>query len=432
MQERTTTTTTRSFLQENLGWMLASLLLATLVWYIASSAQNPIEQRRFPSRLPIQLLTDDGMVIINDDVTTAQVTIRAPQSVWNVLEANDISVVADLSKKPSGKYIIPLSAALSAARRGTVTDIQPSQITVELARRSEQLVSVNVLRTGDPPPGFIATSTTSEQTVRITGAEDNVERVVAAQARINMQDERAGFTRNVPLIAVDAQGNEVDNVTIAPAEVTVTVDIRTRPDVYELAVIPQLSGEPPLGYFRSSYEWEPKTVIVRGDAGIIQTMNGFIATEAIDLTGKTETFTQHIKLVLPEGVTMPEQVDVNVTVEIKPIEVRREFNNIPVLTQGLDTDDYAITIQPDRISVIVTGPQLVLDALTANDLSVIAPLTGLGVGKHQVTLRASVTKPGIKAENISLPADTVDVTIVSLHPTPTPTPDTTPELQATP
>src|SRR5258706_9221097 len=106
------------FILDNLGWLLGSLVLALVVWYAAVSAQNPVEQRRLSSRIPINILKDSNLIIVNDPPTTALVTVRAPHSVWDVLEAEDISITADLSSAGPGVHTIPLTATLSSARRG--------------------------------------------------------------------------------------------------------------------------------------------------------------------------------------------------------------------------------------------------------------------------------------------------------------------------
>ncbi len=419
------------FILDNLGWLLGSLTLAVVIWYVASSAQNPVQQRRMADRLPIKIVMDDGLLVVNSPATTAQVTVRAPQSVWDVLEADDISVVADLSKRQPGSYTIPLTATLSNARHGTVTDIQPSQITVELARRSEQLVNVTVIQVAEPSPGFTASTTVSDPTAKIVGPEAAVKQVAAVQASVNVQDQRVSFSRVVKLSAVDANNKEIAGLQITPAEVTVTVDVQPRPDVTELSVVPKLIGEVPTGYFRRNYSWDPKTVVVRGDRVIVDAMNGIISTDPIDLTGKNATFTQKVKLTLPIGVTLPDPVEITVTVEIAPVIGSRQFDSIPVQTQGLDPADFTITVQPERVSVIVSGPQPLLDALDASEISVIAPLGGLSAGKTSVTLQASVNAPGINSQDIVIPNAKVDVTIVALHPTATPTPGPTRSITVT-
>src|SRR5215813_12618930 len=100
------------FVLDNLGWMAGSLILATLVWYVATSGQDPVEQRRLQGGVPIQILTDDDALVVGTAPSTAEVTIRAPHSVWDVLAPQDVSVVADLTKKQPGTYTVQLKASL--------------------------------------------------------------------------------------------------------------------------------------------------------------------------------------------------------------------------------------------------------------------------------------------------------------------------------
>src|SRR6201989_3175084 len=97
------------FFLDNLGWLVGSLILAVIVWYAATSGQNPVEQRRLTGGVPIHVLTCEDILVFGTPPTTAEVTIRAPRSVWDVLETQDVSVVADLTKRAPGTYTIPLT-----------------------------------------------------------------------------------------------------------------------------------------------------------------------------------------------------------------------------------------------------------------------------------------------------------------------------------
>src|SRR6266850_287685 len=96
---------TLRFILDNLVWMVGALALAILVWYAAVSAQNPVEQRRFPGRIPIHV----------------------------------------------------------------VTDIQPPEVTYDLAKRSDKLVSIDVIRISEPPPGLTSVPKLSVKEARISG-----------------------------------------------------------------------------------------------------------------------------------------------------------------------------------------------------------------------------------------------------------------------
>jgi YbbR domain-containing protein len=150
-------------------------------------------------------------------------------------------------------------------------------------------------------------------------------------------------------------------------------------------------------------------------------MDGVIRTEPIDQTGRAQRFTQTVKVSLPPGVEMADPMDITVTVEINPVQSSREFADIPVQPQGLDRADYLITITPERVNVIVSGPKILVDQITSTDVSVFAPLNGLAAGEHTVTLQASVTKAEIAAVTVRIPNDLVQVRITARNPTPTPT-----------
>ncbi len=409
------------FILDNLTWLGGSLALAVLVWYAAVSAQDPVEQRRYTSRVPIEIKHDEGLLVLNAPPTTAQVMIRALRSVWDRLDVEDISVQANLSNRGPGSYDVELHGALLRDRRGSVTDIQPGFIRVELVRRAEKLVNVVVQATADPPVGFIPTMTPAQATGRVVGPEAQVRQVESLLAQISLRDQRARFSSTVTLVPVDADRKPVAGVTVTPVEVVVDVDIQPRPGTTEVSVIPNFVGELPRGYVRGNYTWEPNRIVVRGDQSAITAMNGVLLTDRIDLTGKTQTFTQTVKLALPFGVNLPDPKDITVTVKIEPVIVSREFADIPVQPQGLDPADFQITVQPDRVSVIVKGPQSVVEALTASDISVFAPLSGQAAGKVTVTLQASISRSEINSRDVVIPNARAEVTIVARNPTPTPT-----------
>lgn len=105
--------TPRHFIADNFGWLIGSVVLAVVVWFAAQNQQNPVEQQQFASSIPVQVLKDSTMLVV-DQPQPVRVVLRAPHTVWEALDANDISVSADLRGKTAGVYTVPLSAVLSA------------------------------------------------------------------------------------------------------------------------------------------------------------------------------------------------------------------------------------------------------------------------------------------------------------------------------
>ena len=423
----------RRLILDNAVWMVGSIFLAVIIWFAAENQQNPVQQQQF--RDPVQVLKDPTMLVVNSPPSVT-VIVRAPVSVLNLLQDSDITVTADLRGQPAGTHVVTLTAALSQQRLGAVSAVLPGQATIDLAQRSEQAFNITVSQSQSPPVGFEMTSATPhDQTAKVSGSADQVKQVASIIAPIDLSTETKPLTRTLPLLAVDAAGNRVADVDVTPSQVTVDINIQPRPGVTVLKVKPTLlEATLPQGYLLSADSSNPVSVAVRGDPSTIEALNGIIATEQIDLTSKIQSFTQTVKLALPPGVTLTDPVDIVVSVTIQAINITRQFSNIPVQPQGLDSADYSITIQPDHVNVIVTGPQSALETLQQSDIQVVAPLSGLAGGTHTVTLQASVAHEGVTNQNLSIPnaQAQVQVTILALHPTATPTASPTSPPTASP
>lgn len=410
----------RALILENVLWLIGSVLLSLFVWYAANSQQNPVLQQRYPGRVTVQILKDETL-LITAAPAPAQVVIRAPRSVWDILDVNDIAVVADLRGKGPGLYTVPLTASLSATRLGTVAEIQPSEVTIELVKRTEAIFAITVMPSRPPPVGFEVSKTQlSEASAKVSGSEEAIKRVAAVIAPVDLNDQARAFTRTLALVAVDSERRTVGDVTILPKQVEATLSIDPRPGVTVLKVSANLQNSTlPFGYRLNNYSVEPSVVAVRGDRGIIDGLNGLLNTDPISLTNKVGPFTQTVRLALPDGVSLTDPVNVVVSVEIEAVPSTREFVNIPIQTQGLDPADFQITLQPMTVNVIVKGPLQAVDTLDVKEITVIAPLAGLGGGTQTVILQATVAHAGLTSSNLSIPNPEIRVTILALRPTPT-------------
>lgn len=212
---------------ENLLWFLGSLGVAFLVWVIATAQLNPVEEWRLREPIPIRVSPDDGLVITNEEdfARTASVLVRAQQSVRELLAADDIIVWADLSGLEPGEHVVELQA--SVARRATVVDISPRQITVHLEELASKLVEVRADFTSDPPFGYqvIGEPLFDVNQVMVSGPRAQVEQVAAVRVEIDLERQTGvieDFARPIP---VDADGNPVSDVTVDTQVIGFTVQV---------------------------------------------------------------------------------------------------------------------------------------------------------------------------------------------------------------
>src|SRR3989304_8806441 len=99
----------RRWLWDNLESLSFSFLRALSVWMAGVSSTDPIDEKEFPSSIPIRY-TDpaQGLILVGNPPGEARLTLRAPTSVWEDLTASALELVADLAQLDAGAPGVPL------------------------------------------------------------------------------------------------------------------------------------------------------------------------------------------------------------------------------------------------------------------------------------------------------------------------------------
>lgn len=401
-------TRTKDLLLNNLLWLLASFLLAFFVWVVATSAADPIDERRFAQLIPIQMEPDEGLVITNNPRESARVTIRAQDSVFSLLTPEDIVVRADLEGLGPGTHTVELEAEV--ARRAVVSDTQPRQVTVELEEIQSQQIDVIAEITESPPTGFEYNDPVfSETQVLARGAASQVQQVVAANATFDLSDQRTTLETAVRLTPIDANGDPVDDVTLEPQIVEAQVDIALRENVSEVPVRINIDiASAPQGYDVVSYTPDVRSVFVSGTR-----IPNVLQTGEIDLENRTEDFEITVPILLPNNdiFILDDQQEVTVTVDLEPRIITRSFENVPVRVVGL-AEGLEAQFVTTEVTLLVSGPQVEVEALSPESLEVVIDLNGLEPGTYERPPIALSGQTQIEADNISISPATIAVTIV--------------------
>ena len=85
-------------------------------------------------------------------------------------------------------------------------------------------------------------------------------------------------------------------------------------------VRPEIVGEPAEGYEVRSVTVEPQSVEVSGARTALEALGGRIATDAVEVQGRTGRFESSVSLRPPEGVAPSDINTVTVTVDIGPVD----------------------------------------------------------------------------------------------------------------
>jgi hypothetical protein len=99
-----------------------------------------------------------------------------------------------------------------------------------------------------------------------------------------------------------------------------------------------------------------------------------------------------------------------VTVNIEPLLTTRQFEGVPIEIIGLHEANEA-EILPTEVTVLITGPQDLLETLTSRDIRAVGDLNGLETGNHQLAPVVSLSVDETLLTNVAVLPALIEVTI---------------------
>lgn len=410
---------------QSLSTMALSIILATMVWFVAVREQNPPIEDDFESiPLEVENLPPDT-VIFGDVPDRVTLRLRAPQSSWEELSPAKFRAWIDLEDLTPGLHDAPVNVDVSD-RSVVIVDTRPGSVNVRLEPLVEDQFPIQLEVVDTAPLGYIArTPDVDPITATVSGPATVVNQVAQVWGEAYLRGAKETVERSVDLAARDAEGGVLKGLTITPSKARVVVPVDQRFGYRDVSVSVVIGGEVAPGYWISNIVVDPSTMTVIGGPATLSKIPGFVETSELDVTGATDDIVERVPLDLPSGVSVvqPETQGTDnaggvlVTVEVSAIESGKTVQR-PVTFQGL-RETRSATVSPSQVDVILSGPLPKLQSLTARDVKVIADLFGLDPGIHKVELTVVVPE-GLRVESV-LP-DTVEVEIKVGQPqTPTPT-----------
>jgi YbbR domain-containing protein len=141
---------------------------------------------------------------------------------------------------------------------------------------------------------------------------------------------------------------------------------------------------PAEGYRVTGQVSNPLTVVVDGPADWLDDVVA-VQTEAIDITGATESIRQTVAIIdLPPGAQVFNPTDgrVNVQISIVADGVRQDVPGLTV--DAINAAGQTVQIEPADIDVTIFGSAPALAQLTSGDIDVHVDVEGLGPGVYQM------------------------------------------------
>ncbi len=401
------------WLATNLRTFLLAFALALVVWVTAVTAANPDETQTYPKPIPIEFIGQDPSLVMTGTVTRqVQVTLRAPQSIWQTLLSGEVPIhaIVDLTGVKAGTHTVQVQVQI-ASQPVRIISTTPRKFDLSLEQLVTKTLPVELNFTGQPAVGYKAGDLVLDPaTVAVSGPQSYVTQVKHIRANLDVTNSRQNIDITLPIRTVTESGVEVAGISVQPTSVHASLPIAQQGGYRDLAVKVMITGKLASGYRLNNITAAPLTVTVYSEnIPLIESLPGYVETSMLDLSGASSNIYTQLSLNLPNGVLLIGDQSVSVQIDIVPVEDSRPvaFRQVEVI--GLE-NGLSAAISPATVDVILAGPLPVLNSLQPADIHVRVDLTGLVVGTYQLIPEVVVADPGVTVQSI-LPG-TVEVTII--------------------
>ncbi len=399
------------WISENYRAFLWAFVLSISVWVAAVTSADPDETRALSSPVPVQVIGQDPSLVISSAIPTeVEVTLRAPRSVWDIIDADPqiVQVILDLSGLSFGEHSLELQIQIDA-RPVQIVSVAPRAITFELESLATQTFSIDLSLTGETAIGYQVGETSLDPLeVVVAGAQSQVKKVTRTRVSFNFSGIRENFDQTLRVEVLDEDGQKVDGVTISPETVHVALPVSQQGGYRDVAVKVIMVGRVASGYHLTDISVFPPVVTVfAANPDLVGTLPGVVETQPLELQSAKEDISTRVTLNLIQAGVSP--IESSVTLAGEKVEI---------INVG---DGLSAQVSPTTVDVIVSGPLPLLDTLTRQDVRVTVDLSGLTPGTYQITAKVEVLISDVVVESI-LP-NTMEVVIAPVGtPTVTPTP----------
>jgi len=393
-----------NWLQNNTFVRVFSILLAALLWFVVSTEEQttPIALTEHKFNVSVTYQLDETQYAIIDATKNVDVILNGnPADIRSVLPGS-LKVVANLTELGQGSHDdVPI--VIEGVPRGVTASARPSQVTVEIARKSTIELPVQIVLQGTAAAGFVAGQPiVSPNRIFVTATQEVLDKIFTISAQVNINNAQSLIDETVRVRAIDSEGKELD-VSINPAVVDVIVPVSS--PFKELPISIHYDGDPAIGFGVSEIVLSANHVTVFGP---MQDINGyeFFPGPEISLNGLKETTTFEQPLALIHGTTKIEPGSISITVEIEPSE-NLVVENIPIIVNGIG-DDIMVNLEHQSVDITLEATPDRLQNINKEDIQVFVDVSNLPLGAHQLKLHVN-TPRFVKAPQLQFNEVTVNI-----------------------
>ncbi len=382
----------------NFGLKILAVLFSIALWLVVVNIDDPKTTRTFTTTVSIEngsYLTGIGKyyeIINNSSTVTFKVTGK--RSYLERMSNSDFKAVADLETiENMNRVPIDITPQRYSSNVSVANKTYYLELAVEDLRSASFVIAVDTVGEVKEQKALGVVSI-SPNILRISGPSSAVELVDKVVAVVDVSNMEADMIDSVIPVLYDAQGNEVDTSELSFNMQSVTVSVQIL-DTKEVTINFQTSGTPPQGLEYIGIEYNPQTVLVKGQAAVLNTMNSItVPKEVLDLTDAVGDIEKSVDVssYLPEGVALvdSDQAKIDVVVKLEKHETRKFKVPTANITIANLSDGYDAVFLQDDVEIELEGLSTDLNELDADILTGSIDASGMLDGEHKLNLELNL------------------------------------------
>lgn len=374
--------------------IIASVLLAFVMWIYAMTDKNPMEQKTV-NNIPVQLINTEAVeqsdLALKPEQTflvSLDIKVKALDLYTAVNPAN-YNIVADLSsvsifKKGENSIMVEIKEKPPGVTVENPLGV-PYTIKVNLEALETKSVPVKIEKIGSVKSGYgYLDSIVSPSEVIVRGPESVVNSVASLVGRIAINDKTNDAYGKIAIIPVDKDGNEVKHVTLEKPVVEVTVPVKPSKEV---GVVVKTTGDIKGNRILKKISQSTNKVVIIGDSKDLDKVKE-IETTPYDLSEITATHTETLSLMLPEGIGIFQGTN-TLTVEFVIESIIESTVRIPINVIN-PREGYSYSNSVPDVSLTLRGGESIINTLNISSISAIVDVNNLDVGQHNIDFKTNL------------------------------------------
>ncbi|MDD7306427.1 MAG: CdaR family protein [Peptoniphilaceae bacterium] len=304
--------------------VIMSIIVAIFMWAFVQSTTNPSLTKTIRN-VPLSIrnlenIQNKGYELVGkDQVEFVNVKVEASRSDMLSLDSEDLVASVDLQSPSEG--IRSLNVDVDTPTGVKVIDIDPKKVNLKIEKVIEKKITPKFDITAKLKEGrIIEVNEMYPDEITVKGIRSSVEKISQIKATVDKEDYLNGKIHNIDLIALDKDGNKVDDISLSANQISLSFKVS---ETKEVPIKLMVKGDIDDEYEIKSAKIVPDKIILKADKAVLSKISQ-IETQTLDISKVKSNIDGKLDLVIPDNVEIydgEKRVTYNITLKKKDKDV---------------------------------------------------------------------------------------------------------------